>query len=97
MRMRISTLVTVVLLVLGLVFAFLGFATAPNSQVSPAAVSSYMLIAAAFFAVLAVQGLRRKRVWQRFLGVAAVTATLYMIAMAILYFSALRTIVMPEF
>jgi drug/metabolite transporter (DMT)-like permease len=95
--MRISTLVTVILLVLGLVFALLGFINAPNSQVSPAAVSSYMLIAAAFFAALAVQGLRRKRTWQRFLGVAAVAAALYMIGMAILYFTALRTIVMPEF
>lgn len=95
--MRISTLVTVILLVLGLVFALLGFMNAPNSQVSPAAVSSYMLIAAAFFAALAVQGLRRKRTWQRFMGVAAVAATLYMISMALLYFTALRTIVMPEF
>jgi hypothetical protein len=95
--MRISTLVTIILLVLGLVFAFLGFANAPNSQVSPAAVSSYMLIAAAFFAVLAVQGLSRKRVWQRFAGVAAVAATLYMIGMAILYFTALRTVIMPGF
>jgi drug/metabolite transporter (DMT)-like permease len=97
MQIRISTLVTVVLLVIGLLFAFLGFANAPNSQVSPAAVSSNMLIAAAFFAALAVQGLRRKRVWQRFLGVAAIAAMLYMIAMAVLYFTALRTIVMPEF
>ncbi|MEJ2151135.1 MAG: hypothetical protein P8Z40_16920 [Chloroflexota bacterium] len=95
--MRISTLITVVLLVLGLVFALLGFINAPNSQVSPAAVSSYMLISAAFFAVLAVQGRRRKLTWQRFLGIAAVAATLYMIGMAILYFTALRTIVMPEF
>ncbi len=95
--MRISTLITVVLLVLGLVFALLGFINAPNSQVSAAAVSSYMLISAAFFAVLAVQGLRRKLTWQRFLGIAAVAATLYMIGMAILYFTALRTIVMPEF
>jgi drug/metabolite transporter (DMT)-like permease len=95
--MRISTLVTVILLVLGLVFAFLGFTNAPNSQVSPAAVSSYMLIAAAFFGVLAVQGLGRKRIWQRFLGVAAIAAMLYMIVMAVLYFTALRTIIVPEF
>jgi hypothetical protein len=95
--MRISTLVTVILLVLGLVFALLGFINAPNSLVSPAAVSSYMLLSAAFFGVLAVQGLRRKQNWQRFLGVAAVAATLYMVGMAILYFTALRTIVMPEF
>ena len=49
------------------------------------------------YGALAVQGLRRKRVWQRFLGVAAVAAALYMIAMAFLYFTALRTIIMPEF
>ncbi|HEC23776.1 MAG TPA: hypothetical protein ENI95_12760 [Chloroflexi bacterium] len=95
--MRVSTLVTIVLVVVGLVFAALGFASAPNSEISPAVVSTYMLTSAAFFAILAVQGLSRQKVWQRFLGVAAIAAALYMIVMAILFFQALRAIQMPEF
>lgn len=93
--MRKETLITVAsitLLVVALVFALLGFMQAPNSQVAPGAVAAFMLISAAAFAGLAVLGLRGERVWQRFLGVAAVTGALYMVVMALLFFNALSAV-----
>jgi drug/metabolite transporter (DMT)-like permease len=91
---RVMTIVIVTLAVTALLFAVLGFAQAPNSQVSPATVSTFMLISAGLFGVLGVLALRRPKTWLRFLGVAAITGAIYMAVMAFLYFQALRLIQM---
>ncbi len=96
-NMRVSTLIIIVLLICAVVFGGLGFAQAPNSMVSPAAVSTYMLISAGIFAILAVMSLRRKEMWQRFLGVVAIMAALYMVGMALLFFRGLSMIQAPEY
>jgi O-antigen/teichoic acid export membrane protein len=95
--MRVSTIISIGLLILALVFAVLGFLNAPNSEISPAAIATFMFTSAALFGILAVRGLRRQETWQRFLGVAAATAALYMVAMAILFFQVLNSVVMPSF
>ncbi len=96
-NLRVSTIISITLLIAALALAVLGFISASDSAVSPALVTTYMMIAAALFGVLAVIALSRKERWQRFLGVAAATAALYMLVMAIVFFQMLSTIVMPEF
>lgn len=88
----VATVITVALLVVALAFALLGFLQAPNSAVAPGTVSAYMLVSAGAFAVLAVFALRRQRMWQRFLGVAAAAAGVYILVMAILFYRALNLI-----
>jgi Mg2+/citrate symporter len=87
-QIRVSTVVT-------LGFAVVGFLNAPNSRVSPTMITIFMMISSAMFAILAVRGLSRKEMWQRFLGVVAVTAAVYMVVFAILFFSVLSKIIMP--
>lgn len=91
-KKTVFLIVTVVLLLIALGFAVLGFMQAPNSEVTPATIATYMLISAAAFAGLAVLGLTQDTTWQRFLGVAAVLATLYMAAMAAVFFNTLSQI-----
>jgi Mg2+/citrate symporter len=94
-QIRVSTVVTLILLITALGFAVVGFLNAPNSRVSPTMITIFMMISSAMFAILAVRGLSRKEMWQRFLGVVAVTAAVYMVVFAILFFSVLSKIIMP--
>jgi drug/metabolite transporter (DMT)-like permease len=87
---RTVTIVIVTLGVTGLLFAVLGFVQAPNSEVSPASVSAFMLVSSGLFGVLGVLALRRPKTWLRFLGVAAITGAVYMAVMAFLFFQALQ-------
>lgn len=89
---RTMTIVIVTLGVTALLFAVLGFVQAPNSEVSPASVSAFMLVSSGLFGVLGVLALRRPKTWLRFLGVAAITGAIYMAVMAFLYFQALQII-----
>ena len=97
MNIKVSTVLNIGLLILALVFAALGFAKAGDSRITPVVITVYMAISAVMFAVLAVRGLRRKETWQRLLGVGAVVATLYMLAMAIVFYIYLNSVQMPTF
>ena len=97
MQIRVSTLITVVLVIAALALAAIGFMSATDSGTPPAWVVTFMLISAALFGVLAVQGLRRREMWQRFLGVAAVVAAIYMAIMAILSFQMLNAMLPPPY
>lgn len=91
----ISTVVTIVLVILALTFALLGFLNAPNSEVTAGAVMAYMLLSAATFAGLAAFGLTRSPVWQRAVGAGAVVCALYMVVMAVLFFRVLSAVELP--
>lgn len=97
MNIKISTVLTIGILILAFVFAILGFTKASNSSIAPLAISSFMGISAALFAVLAVRGVRRKEMWQRLLGVSAILATIYMLAFAIWFYISLSSVQMPTF
>ncbi len=92
-KIRIATIISTVLLIAALLFAVLGFSNARNSEVPVSTVTIYMMVSAALFAILAVRGLARKEMWQRFMGVAAIVAAVYMVGMAILFFSVLSKMV----
>ena len=91
----ISTVVTVVLLLLALTFALLGFLNAPDSEVSPGTVATYMVASAVLFVGLAAFGLTRSRPWQRAIGAGAAVGAIYMVVMAVLFFRALSAVEMP--
>jgi hypothetical protein len=98
MKIRISTLKNILaigLLILAFVFAVLGFSQAGDSQITPVVIAGYMIVSAALFAVLGVHGVRQKELWQRLLGVMAITATVYMVAMAIAFYVWLSRMQMP--
>jgi hypothetical protein len=92
-KIRIATIISTVLLAAALLFAILGFSNSLNSEVPVPTVTIYMMVSAALFAILAVRGLARKEMWQRFMGVAAIVAAVYMVGMAILFFSVLSKVV----
>ncbi len=96
-NLRISTLVTIVLLIVGFILAILAFAQASNSEISPLFILIVMLVSALFFAAAAVVALRRKSIVQRVVGLAAVVAAVYMIAFGIFSYSMLRIEVPEEF
>jgi hypothetical protein len=98
MSIRISTLLkflTVGLLIVALAFAVLGFAKAGDSQIAPIVISGYMVVSAVLFAVLGIRGTRQKELWQRLLGVGAITAAVYMVGMAIAFYIMLSRVQMP--
>lgn len=96
-KIRISTVITLGLLVLAFTFALMGFINARNLYIAPSAITIYMMISSGLFAILAVRALGRREMWQRFLGVAAIVASIYMIVFAIIFFTVLRHLVAPEF
>ena len=93
--MRISTLITLFLLVAALFLAVRGFANTLNSEVTPTRVAFQMLLSSALFAGLAVHGLTRKERWQRFTGVAAAAAAVFMFGYLVFIYYYLRQIVTP--
>ncbi len=95
MNIKISTVLNIGLLILAFVFATLGFIKAGDSRIAPLAIVAYMGVSAVMFAVLAVRGVRQKEIWQRLLGVAAITATLFMLFMAIGLYITLSRVQMP--
>lgn len=95
MKIKISTIVTIGLLILAFVFAALGLAKAGDSRIAPVVITAYLAVSALMFAVLAIRGIRRTETWQRFLGVAAIMATLFMLFMAIGLYVALSSVQMP--
>ena len=95
MNIKISTVVSIGVLILAVVFAGLGFVKAGDSRIAPMVIAVYMVVSAVFFAVLAVQGLRRKELWQRLLGVAAVVAVCYMLVMSVGFYVYLSRVQMP--
>jgi apolipoprotein N-acyltransferase len=97
MNIKISSILNIGLLILAFVFAAMGFAQAGDSHIAPLVITTYMVVAAILFGVLAVRGVRQKVMWQRLLGVAAVVATLYMLVMAIGFYVYLSQVQMPTF
>ena len=97
MNIKISAVVNIGILILALIFAALGFTQAGDSQIAPLAIAAYMVVSMVAFAVLGVRGVRRKELWQRLLGVGAITAAIYMLVMAIAFYVMLTRIQMPEF
>ncbi|MGF1506605.1 MAG: hypothetical protein GYB64_04475 [Chloroflexi bacterium] len=96
-NLRVSTLGTVILLVLAIIFGALGFIQAQNSAVAPLAVSGYMGVSAVCCGGIAFFMLRRETPLERFAGVAAVVAALYMVVMALIFYSLLSQVTMPTF
>lgn len=92
-NMPVSTVLMLVMITAGLGFSVAGFANAPNSQMPVALVTSLMLVGAASFAIAGVLGLSQKTRWVRFVAVASLAATAYLIFMAVVYFSILSSIV----
>ncbi|MBN1429064.1 MAG: hypothetical protein JXB07_11815 [Anaerolineae bacterium] len=97
MNIKVSTILSIGMLILALVFATLGFYKAGDSLIAPLGIASYMGISAIFFAILGIRGVRRKELWQRLLGVGAITAAVYMLVMAVACYIMLDRIQMPEF
>lgn len=89
-NLHISTRVTIILLVFGLILAFVGFFQAANINVAAVVIMIVMLVSGLFFAAAAVISLRRKSVTQRIVGLAAVVAALYMIGFGIFSYTVLR-------
>lgn len=96
-NLRLSTTVTIIALIVGLILGFLGFIQAGNSNVAPVLILIVMLAAAVFFAVAAVIALRKRSVIQRVVGLAAVVAAIYMLGFGIFSYSVLRIEVPEEF
>jgi len=88
-----STIIDLGLFVVATFFAVFGFASASNSSVPPILISVYLIASAVLFGVLAVRGLRRKRRWQRFMGVAAAVLALLMLGFAIYAYRLLGQII----
>lgn len=93
--MGTSTIVSLILLAAAFIFAVMGFSNAANSRVPAELVAFYMVVSAVFFGALAVRGLRSRERLTRFLGVAAIVGTIYMLGFAIFAWVALRSIQMP--
>lgn len=96
-NMRVSTLITIVLLLVAFGFAFLGFAQAGNLNVSVGFVTFYMMISAAMFAANAVLSFQRPELAHRLVAMFSVTAAIVMVILSIVFFNILRPITVPEF
>jgi hypothetical protein len=96
-NIKVSTVLSIGLLILAFVFATLGLVKAGDLRIAPLAITAYMVVSAVMFAVLAVRGIRRKEMWQRLLGVGAIMATLFMLFMAIGLYIVLTNIQVPTF
>jgi uncharacterized protein YacL len=90
-RIKMSTAIRVVLLIIALVVAAIGWSKANNFGVPPIMVAVYSAISALIFVVIGVMSVRRKERIQRILGVAAFVAAGYLIFMAIIFYNILRS------
>ncbi|MBN1311193.1 MAG: hypothetical protein JXB30_07220 [Anaerolineae bacterium] len=95
MKIKVSTILSIGILILALAFATLGFAKAGDSLVAPLVIAIYMVVSAVLFVVLGVRGVRRQELWQRLLGVGAIAAAVYMLIMSIAFYIMLTRIQMP--
>jgi hypothetical protein len=97
LTIRLSTLVAAVLAVVASWLAWLGFSGAYTIKVSAGAVSLYLFGSALCFAGLAFVTIRQPHGWLRAVGLIALAAMLFTLAMAIVFYRALSGIVEPEF
>jgi hypothetical protein len=93
--MRRSAVVSLILLAAAFGFAVIAFGNAANSSVPVKLVAFYMVVSSALFGVLAFIGLRSRDRLSRFLGVAAVVGTIYMLGFAIFALLVLHDATMP--
>lgn len=92
---RVTTILLITSLVIAFIFAVVGFSSAANSQVSSFGVLLYFVLSSVFFGITAIIGLYQSGRWERFAGVAAVVAALYMIIMAVVFMRMFNTLDIP--
>jgi hypothetical protein len=97
MTVHLSTLVAAALAVAASWLAWLGFSGAYTIKVSAATVSLYLFGSAFSFAGLAFVTLRQPHGWLRAIGLIALAAMLFTLAMAVVFYQALSGIVEPEY
>ncbi len=90
-RIKLSTAVRVVLLIIALIITVIGWSKANDFGVPPIMVAVYSAVAATIFIVIGVMSLRHKERLQRILGVAAFVAAGYLIFMAYIFYNILRS------
>jgi predicted tellurium resistance membrane protein TerC len=90
-RIKMSTAIRVVLLIVALALAVTGWSKAGDFGVPPIAVALYSAAAAVIFVIIGVMSVRRKERMQRILGVAAFVAAGYLIFMAFVFYNILRS------
>ncbi len=92
---RVTTIMLITSLVIAFIFAVAGFSSATNSQVSAFGVLLNFVLSSVFFGVTAIIGLYQSGRWERFAGVAAVVAALYMIIMGVVFMRMFNTLDIP--
>jgi hypothetical protein len=92
-----STILSVVLLIIAITAALVGFNNAGDSRVAPIAVSGTLMFAGVLFIVLFIHGIRRPERWQRAIAIISIMVAVFTIIMAIAFYQVLTTLQMPEF
>lgn len=96
LRIRITTIITVVLIIIAVVFAWLGFSKAGDIRVTPALVSLYLFLSGLALAAQFAIGIRQPERWQRVLSIISVLTAVFVLVMAVVFFQALNSIQIPS-
>lgn len=96
LRIRITTIISIVLIIIAVVFAWLGFGKAGDLRVAAALVSLYLFLSGLALAAQFVIGIRQPERWQRILAIIAVLAAVFMLVMAVVMYQGLNQIQVPS-